>query len=144
MPRGTFVRALVLSALVLGIGSAAAADLDDFARCLTRAGATYYTASWCPHCAAQARIFGTAMRWIRSVDCTTGGCGAVRSFPTWTFRNGSRLSGVLSLAELARRTGCPLVAEDGGLDRERTRAWNALPTREHTVGGLRVVEVPGR
>ena len=74
----------VLVAMLAGIAvPAAASELSDFARCLKRAGATYYTADWCPHCARQNRLFGNALGYLRVVDCTDG-CDEVKSLPTWT------------------------------------------------------------
>src|SRR5256885_1812560 len=118
--------------LVLGAGPVAATDLDDFARCLGRAGATYYTASWCPHRAHQDQMFGSSLRYLRTVDCTSGCRDAgVSSFPTWMFADGSRLSGVASLAVLGSRTGCRLggsrsapSGHDAG-----ARAWSGFGTR---------------
>src|SRR5262245_34034807 len=87
---------LLVAALVVHASPLLAVDLDAFARCLSRAGTTYYRTSWCPHCRAQEEMFGSAMRYIEEVDCTApGSCAAagVASFPTWIFGDGSRLSG---------------------------------------------------
>src|SRR5262245_29089184 len=103
-------RRLALWTLVVAALAAtpvAASGVVDFARCITRAGATFYTASWCPHCARQSRMFGSALRYVRVVDCTAG-CRDVRSFPTWRFADGSQLNGVASFEDLGRRTGCRL------------------------------------
>ena len=67
--------ATVPCVLVVGARRVAAGDLDGFARCLTGAGAIYYGASWCPHCAAQNKLFGTAFQSIRYVECSEGGRG---------------------------------------------------------------------
>jgi hypothetical protein len=133
---GTLVAALVLATV------APAADLDGFARCLTRAGATYYAVSWCPHCAAQERMFGSAMRWVRRVDCT-GGCADMGSFPTWRLANGSRLAGVQSLAQLARATGCDPAggASQDADDQAADRSLGGVRTRERRVGGAAIIEV---
>jgi hypothetical protein len=105
---------IALALLVLGAGGARA-SLADFARCITRTGARFYGTSWCPHCASQRRMFGTAFRDIAYVECsvngsdqTTAECeqAGVTSYPTWEFRDGSRAMGELSLEQLASRTGC--------------------------------------
>src|SRR5207253_2996349 len=119
--------ATVLVALVLGAGRAAAADLDDFARCLSRAGATYYTASWCPYCARQDEMFGASARYLRAVDCTHG-CQGISSFPTWVFANGSRLSGVASLGVLGSRTGCRFGRSAPSGHDAAARAWSGSGT----------------
>ena len=111
---------LALVAVLTGAGSARAA-LDDFARCLTQAGARFYGTSWCPHCTAQRRMFGPAFRYVPYVECsvngtpeTTSECtqAGITGYPTWTFRDGSRETGELSLERLAAKTGCPY--EPGG------------------------------
>ncbi len=125
---------------------AAASDLVDFARCLTHAGATFYTASWCPHCAEQRRMFGSAIRWLRVVDCTTG-CRTIDSFPTWTFADGSQLHGVAPLDVLGARTGCRL---GGGAVRSAPSDGDAIEssagsdTTERSVAGARIIEVHRR
>jgi hypothetical protein len=102
-------------ATLLTVGGVARATLDDFARCLTKAGARFYGTSWCPHCAAQRRLFGTAFNRVAYVECSVGGSqeitsectqAGITSYPTWTFADGSRQTGELSLQQLASRTGC--------------------------------------
>jgi hypothetical protein len=125
--------------VALVAGPAGASELVDFARCLSRAGATYYTASWCPHCARQNRMFGNALRHLRMVDCTDG-CAGVGSFPTWTFADGSRLSGVASFAVLASRTRCRLGEERD--ERSEEPATTGSGARERYIGGAKIIEVP--
>src|SRR5437867_5008674 len=100
---------VIVLCFVAVAGRVEAADLDDFARCLSRARATYYTAAWCPHCARQNEMFGAALQYVPTVDCTRG-CRdeGISSFPTWVFADGSHLRGVASLGALAGRTGCRL------------------------------------
>lgn len=130
---------LVLSMLGLLTGRGAASELSDFARCVRQAGATYYTASWCPHCARQNEMFGNALRYLRTVDCTDG-CNGIASFPTWTFADGSRLSGVATFDVLTSRTGCRLgePADDG-----RDQVLDG-GVRERFVGGAKIIEIPSR
>ncbi len=138
-------RAAVWSLPLLGAlaaGPAGASELVDFARCITRAGARYYTAAWCPHCARQSKLFGNAIRYVNVVDCTAG-CTGVDSFPTWTFRDGSRLSGVATLDELASRTRCRM----GGASEDASSGTTAPSVgspgaRERNAGGARIIEVP--
>jgi hypothetical protein len=102
-------RALACLSLALA-AVATAADLDAFARCLTRTGTTYYAAAWCPHCAAQEKLFGPSVRYLRRVDCSRDMLGCARdgisSYPTWRLANGVDLAGNQSLATLARATRC--------------------------------------
>jgi hypothetical protein len=145
MTRRSYVT-LALLAAVSAAGPAAATKLDDFARCLTRAGATYYTATWCPHCRRQNAMFGSALRYVHAVDCTNG-CSDVHSFPMWTFRDGSRHPGVASFDVLARKTQCSLNAardepRDDVRDDERQSSDNG--TTERMIGGAKIIEVPRR
>ena len=138
---------LPLAIFILGAAPVRAADLDGFARCLTRAGTTYYRTSWCPHCRAQEEMFGSAMRYIEEVDWTAPrACAAARvhSFPTWTFADGSRLSGFVQPAQLSSRTGCPLAGSRQPERGAATHSVGGVTTRERTVGGMRVIEIPGR
>lgn len=124
--RGGRWRAIVLVGALgmVAAGRVEARSLDGFARCLRRAGATFYGTSWCPHCDAQRALFGRAARWLPYVECSIDGtqairpaCAGIAGFPTWTFRDGSRVAGRMSLAELAAKTGCALdaPARDGPL-----------------------------
>jgi hypothetical protein len=147
-PSRTVVMAVATLGVVAGAVMAAAPEnLVPFARCLTHAGATYFRASWCPHCAEQERMFGPARAYLGEIDCSRpNSCGQIESFPTWMFRNGARVSGVLSLAELGRRTGCPLPqarpARQPDDAAPAVRSPGGVKTYEHTVGGLRVIEIP--
>jgi hypothetical protein len=102
--------------LLAATTDAGAVTLANFGRCLKSKGATFYGASWCPHCRAQREALGDAMNYVPYVECSVdGGRGEstaacekadVHGYPTWTFADGSRASGEQSLAELAEKTGC--------------------------------------
>lgn len=87
------------------------------AQCLTDKGVKFYGAYWCPHCAAQKKLFGRAMSKVTYVECAIPGdpraqtqaCkdANIEGYPTWTFPDGSRLSGEISLQRLAEKSGCP-------------------------------------
>jgi thiol-disulfide isomerase/thioredoxin len=91
--------------------------LDQFASCVKDSGATFYGAFWCPHCAATKALFGSSAKLLPYVECSTPDgqkqnetCNAakVESYPTWEFKDGSRLTGEQSLSALAAKTGCVL------------------------------------
>lgn len=93
---------------------------DAFAQCLGEKGATFYGAFWCPHCNNQKKLFGNAKRLLPYVECSTAdGNGRmpicdeknVQSYPTWEFADGTRLTGEISLEELADKTLCELPKE---------------------------------
>jgi glutaredoxin len=124
---------------------APASDLGEFGRCLKTKGATFYGASWCPHCRTQKQTLGEAMSGVRYVECAPGGdrsktadeceTAGVRSYPTWVFGDGSRASGALSVASLASKTGCP--APSGG-----ATSSNKKSTPAPSATGPRILEVP--
>ncbi|MCS7173915.1 MAG: vitamin K epoxide reductase family protein [Armatimonadetes bacterium] len=94
---------------------AAGTYAEGLAKHLARTGAVFYGAYWCPHCAEQKRLFGTAARYLPYVECdprspegNPRACetAGVRAYPTWVIQ-GRRYEGVLTLEELARRSGYP-------------------------------------
>jgi len=94
--------------------------LDGFATCLKDKGATFYGAFWCPHCQNQKALFGRSERLLPYVECSTPDGQSstqicidrgVKSYPTWEFKDGSRLTGEIPLEDLASKTGCVLPKE---------------------------------
>ena len=93
---------------------------DAFAQCLKDKGATFYGASWCPHCQAEKRLFGSSEKFLPYVECSTptGGqsqlCESkkIMGYPTWELADGTRLpdenSNGVSLKTLSQKTSCPL------------------------------------
>jgi uncharacterized membrane protein len=87
---------------------------------LTKEGALFYGASWCPHCQEQKRLFGASASRLPYIECSLSGpkgpqasacrSAGVRSYPTWVI-NGRAVQGqVLTLAELAQASGFPGAA----------------------------------
>jgi hypothetical protein len=94
-----------------------ASALDDFAKCVTANSAKMYGAWWCPHCADQKDLFGSAFKYVNYVECSPPGertindvCkqAGIKTFPTWQFAGGPRKEGTEPLGMLARETGCKL------------------------------------
>ncbi len=90
---------------------------DTFAQCLKEKGAIFYGAFWCPHCQAQKKMFGSSKKYLPYVECSTpDGKGRkqicidkeIEGYPTWSFADGSTLSGEISLEKLAEKTSCVL------------------------------------
>ena len=90
---------------------------DSFARCIKTSGATFYGAFWCPHCQNEKKLFGDAAKFLPYVECSTPDAAAqlqvcndasIQNYPTWVFKDGSRLIGEIPLDQLAGKTGCPL------------------------------------
>ena len=88
---------------------------DDFAKCLGDRGAKFYGAFWCPHCQNQKIMFGKSAKFLPYVECSTPDqksqlpiCNEqnIDGYPTWSFADGSRETGEVSLDRLAEKTGC--------------------------------------
>jgi hypothetical protein len=91
--------------------------IESFAHCLTANGAKMYGAWWCPHCADEKHLFGRAFTSVNYVECSPPGqrtqndvCkqANIKGYPTWEFKDGSRLPGTQPLDVLSQRTACPL------------------------------------
>ncbi len=112
---------LIILILLLGVfafkSATAPGEHDEFAKCLTEKGAIFYGAFWCPHCAEQKKLFGKSIQYVNYIECSTPDGGAqtpncigakITGYPTWEFKDGSRLSGLISLENLGEKTGCSL------------------------------------
>lgn len=81
---------------------------------LTKTDAKFYGAYWCPACNNQKEMFGASVDRLPYIECSPGGRGnpqasvcneaGVRNYPTWII-DGQRNIGVLSLEDLAQRSG---------------------------------------
>ena len=89
---------------------------QEFAQCLTQNEVTMYGAWWCPHCEKQKNSFGSAFKEIHYVECSTASramnqtCrdAGITGYPTWQFKDASRLGGEQSFETLAEKSGCVL------------------------------------
>jgi hypothetical protein len=91
---------------------------DALAQCISASGAKFYGAFWCQHCHDQKNEFGDAAQYLPYVECSlpdasneTQACAerGIQHYPTWIFPDGSRLEGVVTVEELAKRTGCAVA-----------------------------------
>lgn len=121
--KGFIIFIVILVIIVGGIGFVSnqnktpVTKLGGFAQCLSDSGAKFYGTFWCSHCQAQKRMFGQAQKYLPYIECSTpNGQGqlqvckdaGIEAYPTWTFVDGSRLTGELSLETLSEKTSCPL------------------------------------
>ncbi len=91
----------------------AAQDLVAFAKALADVGVTYYGAAWCPACTEQSQLFQDGGDFLPFVEVTrsdrtlnaVGTAAGIEVFPTWEFPDGTRATGVQSLATLSQRSG---------------------------------------
>ena len=94
--------------------------MDGFVACLKDKGAVFYGAFWCPHCQNQKAMFGSSKNLLPYTECSepdgqsqTPVCRdkKIESYPTWEFKDGSRLTGEIALETLAEKTGCVLTPQ---------------------------------
>ncbi|MFA5830555.1 MAG: thioredoxin domain-containing protein [Candidatus Paceibacterota bacterium] len=95
----------------------AAGRYDVFAQCLKDSEAVFYGAFWCSHCQEQKKAFGDSARLLPYVECSTADMKGqtqickdkkITGYPTWIFKDGSKLSGLVEMNELSQKTGCAL------------------------------------
>lgn len=90
---------------------------DAFAQCLADEGAVFYGAFWCPVCNAQKKLFGSSADLLPYKECSTPDSRSqladcreknIQGYPTWEFADGSRMTGKLSMEQLAEKTACEI------------------------------------
>lgn len=96
-----------------------------FGACLKDAGVKFYGASWCPHCQRMKKLLGEAAFTPIYKECAlptkdgnfdqTQICkdAKIEGYPTFEFKDGSRITGEKTLKELADKAGCEVPAEYG-------------------------------
>ncbi len=88
--------------------------LRALAEHLTKSGAKFYGASWCPHCKEQKELFGAAAGRLPYIECSPQGAGRpqapicetmdIKGYPTWII-GGRRYEGLLMPEELEKYSG---------------------------------------
>lgn len=119
--KSKFIIFIVLVVIIVGglglYANSQPGKLDDFAQCLENKGAKFYGAFWCAHCQDQKKAFGSSKQYIPYIECSTPDgtkqeqvCkdAGIEGYPTWTFADGSSLSGNQPLEVLASKTQCLL------------------------------------
>ncbi|WP_146515012.1 Ig-like domain-containing protein [Rubripirellula amarantea] len=106
-----------------GVGEGEAApDLVQFAKDLAAKGVEFYGAHWCPACTAQKELFADGKDDLPFTEVTDANrqflpiAGPTQlnivEIPTWDFPNGTRLTGVQSLAALSAAAEVPIPTSD--------------------------------
>lgn len=116
------VAIVVLLVLVRGNGGTNREErvtrFDNFAQCLSDAGAIFYGAFWCPHCKDQKEMFENSSK-LPYVECSTPDAQGqlkrcidegVDGYPYWKFPDGTVIEGVASFEQLGEKTGCEVPA----------------------------------
>lgn len=109
----------LLSAELQGEGEANQ-DLVGFAKALTSAGAKFYGAAWCPMCNSQKALFDDGAKFLPFIEVTNpdrtpnqiATDNNITAYPTWTFANGTRVTGSQTLSQLSSLSGVPIPASD--------------------------------
>lgn len=108
---------ILMLLILLSLISCKPAANDEFAKCLTENGMTFYGTFWCGHCSAMKKKFGDSMNYIVYVECDPRGENAqpetcdkagVEAYPTFTFADGTVLQGERDFQDFAALTGCEL------------------------------------
>lgn len=90
---------------------------DAFAQCLTDHGVKMFGAWWCPHCKQQKEQFGSSFSKINYTECSDAGSNEmnqtckdakIEGYPTWEFKDGTRVSGEQKLEDLGKKAECTL------------------------------------
>lgn len=97
-----------------------ATDLMALARAISASGTKFYGAAWCTFCTQQKELFADAQYYLPFVEATNpdrtlnevGTAAGITSFPTWVFPDGSRETGVQTLATLAARSGVSVTTSN--------------------------------
>lgn len=91
--------------------------MDAFAQCLTDQGVKMYGTWWCPHCKTQKELFGRSFSKINYTECSDPGSNAmnqtckeakIEGYPTWEFKDKTRVSGEQKLEDLGKKAECTL------------------------------------
>ncbi|MCX6714710.1 MAG: hypothetical protein NTX72_02765 [Candidatus Uhrbacteria bacterium] len=90
---------------------------DAFAQCLSEHGVKMFGAWWCPHCKAQKELFGSSFPKVNYTECSEPGSNdmnqtckdaKIEGYPTWEFKDGTRVSGEQTLEDLGKKAECTL------------------------------------
>ena len=119
MDNKIFLGALAaIAAVVIGFliwSDSQPGQYDALANCLKDKGVKFYGAFWCPHCQAQKKMFDKSAKLLPYTECSTPDGKAqtqecidqkIATYPTWQFADGSRKTGEVAPADLARQAGC--------------------------------------
>ncbi len=79
---------------------------EEVAKCIGK-NAKLYTQLGCSACKAQEELFGDNYQYLTIIDCwfERDKCGMIEVTPTWIIK-GKKYTGVYSISELQKLTGC--------------------------------------
>lgn len=96
-------------------------NLVEFAKALSQAGVRFFGADWCPICTQQKQLFQDGAIYLPYVEVTNpdrtrnaiGIAENITQYPTWEFPDGTRVTGLQSLAQLSALSGVAIPATTG-------------------------------
>ncbi|XFA72777.1 hypothetical protein RYO59_001007 [Thermosynechococcaceae cyanobacterium Okahandja] len=103
-------RLVTANAPALAQGTSQTVSAQGLATHLNKINAKMYGAYWCPACAKQKELFGSAFKSINYIECDPRGTNPkpelckqanIRAYPTWEI-NGKKYEGVFPLQGLAQ------------------------------------------
>jgi hypothetical protein len=100
----------------INTGTQGLVKYEGLAQCIKESGAAFYGTSWSLRSQDQKKIFGVSADLLPYIECSSSDGGQlpicaskkISGYPTWEFPDGSRVSGKMSVDELARKTNCSL------------------------------------
>lgn len=97
--------ALIVIGIVVGNKKSKSSPLGVLAQCIKDSGAKFYGAFWCPHCQKQKQMFGSSVKLLPYVECSTPDGKSqtpvcqeqkIEGYPTWKFDKQISLSSTSS------------------------------------------------
>ncbi len=96
-------------------------NLVEFAKALTQAGVRFFGADWCPICTQQKQLFEDGASFLPFIEVTNpdrtrntvGVSENITQYPTWEFPNGTRVTGLQTLAQLSTQSGVAIPTTAG-------------------------------
>lgn len=96
-------------------------NLVEFAKALAQAGVRFFGADWCPICTQQKQLFQDGASFLPFIEVTNpdrtrnsvGVSENITQYPTWEFPNGSRVTGLQTLAQLSAQSGVAIPTTTG-------------------------------
>jgi len=117
---------LIILVIAAGIGasffaSSRPGQYDALAQCIKSRGVIFYGAYWCPHCQRTKAMFGSSVKYLPYVECSTpDGQGQtqvcidhkITTYPTWVRPDGAEFVGEHTVQEWAAFSGCTLDGQE--------------------------------
>ena len=135
----------IITIVSLNPSSPSSTKYNTFATCLKDKGAQFYGAFWCPHCKEQKAEFGSSVKLLPYVECSTPDANdqtqickdkGIESYPTWTFRDPIKLTEKTMPVVCTKEPGLagedPICSEPG-VRSTYAKAWLFSDYRIYTV-----------